>query len=196
MAKMHDVRLAEVKTVLGQIVVLSALSNLGTNENPLDRLTAIFALAVKAEAIIEFEAVYEQARLTDLQKRQLNFLSSHTAPDYPPATPVYHVSCHTCHDNAHFHGSVGAQAYIKDHAGHKTWLSWDDERVDDGAAAERDAAWADEATREQAAQDAIADQAEADFQAWVADGEIAAAESFDVNEQELDRELEIGIFSE
>lgn len=139
---------------------------------------------------------WNDPRLTSLQYNQLDFLSKQPQPATPPATPVYHVACHTCQDNAHFHGTVGARAYIEDHAGHKTWLSWDDERVDGEAASERDAAWADEATREQAAQDAIADQAEADFQAWVADGEIAAAESFDVNEQELDRELEIGIFSE
>lgn len=79
---------------------------------------------------------WNDPRLTDLQYRQIAHLSRQPQPATPPSKPICNVVCHTCKDNAHFHGAVGARAYIEDHAGHKTWLSWDDERVDDDAAAD------------------------------------------------------------
>ena len=46
---------AEVYTLLSEIADLAALSNLGLNENPLDKLTEIFCRSVKAMALIDFE---------------------------------------------------------------------------------------------------------------------------------------------
>jgi hypothetical protein len=51
---------AELYTLMSEIVDLAALSNLGMDENPLDKLTAIFYRATKVKAMIdaEYEAMF------------------------------------------------------------------------------------------------------------------------------------------
>lgn len=51
---------SEVYTLLDEITELAALSNLGTDGNPLEKLTEIFMRSVKATAILDFKVVPER----------------------------------------------------------------------------------------------------------------------------------------